>query len=391
MIIIQTYHPYDPQSTVRVEETIIIKAQRAFLRHIPKQGSIVIEGFVETSSLNPQPNQFSCQYFTETLYRDANRVLNFNAQHNGETLNISYIAVGTVVTADDMNEIKAHLDNPDIHGGGSGLCILGTDSIAADGGLWFKQESVGAVLKLKYGDWIYSYNPDSRYYIGEDEIGAHLALSGVAEDRHYIQLPGNLFTQRLVSATSWSFEIKFATHDYTDSANQSPSQLNVKPLLCFPSNSLLEKNTFNLCVENHCLRLRGTYTGKWINTYKVVDDDKIHRVTFTYDGSNFRLYCDGQFLGSYEHTFQFLAKNSDRPLRIAFTGYSPSWLQLDFYELRVWNKALSDQELFQPVTTTTSYLLAWYIPDNPETLHDIATSYGTFDATIYGKPPYVLP
>ena len=115
----ERYLPYNPSSTVRVEESLRVKGGKVFLRHIPRQGSVVIEGFVETDSLLPMENQFSCQYALDSLYRDANRVLNFNAAHNGETLLISYIAVGTVFTADDANEIKAHMENESIHGGGS--------------------------------------------------------------------------------------------------------------------------------------------------------------------------------------------------------------------------------------------------------------------------------
>lgn len=109
------YYPYNQTSTVRVEETLTVANRKIFLRHIPKKGSVVIEGFAETDSVNPAINQFSCQYSTDSSYRDANRVLNFNAIHNGEEFFISYIAVGTVLTAEDMNEIKAHLENDSIH------------------------------------------------------------------------------------------------------------------------------------------------------------------------------------------------------------------------------------------------------------------------------------
>lgn len=112
MFIIVHYYPYDPQSTIRVEETLRIAASKVFLRHIPKQGSVFIDGFTETDSLIPAAHQFSCDYALDSLYRDANRVLNFNATHNGETVIVSYIAIGTVWTADDANEIKAHLESP---------------------------------------------------------------------------------------------------------------------------------------------------------------------------------------------------------------------------------------------------------------------------------------
>ena len=126
------YHEYNPNSTVRVEETLTIKGAKAFLRHIPKQASIVIDGFAEVDSLLPQVNQFSCQYSLDSIYRDANRVLNFNAANNGQSITVSYIAVGTVFTADDANEIKAHLENSSIHGGGY---ELPTASASVKGGV----------------------------------------------------------------------------------------------------------------------------------------------------------------------------------------------------------------------------------------------------------------
>lgn len=117
----ERYLPYNPSSTVRVEEQISVRDNRAFLRHIPKEGSIEIDGFTEVDSIIPQDYQFSCQYALDSLYRDANRVLHFSRTHNGQKLTVSYIAIGTVFTADDMNEIKAHLENDSIHGAHSVL------------------------------------------------------------------------------------------------------------------------------------------------------------------------------------------------------------------------------------------------------------------------------
>ena len=378
------YLPYNPSSTVRVEESLEVVDGKIFLRHIPKEGSIFIDGFTETDSLSPEPNQFSCQYSLFTFYRDANRVLNFNDEHNGQTLDISYIAVGTVFTAEDANEIKEHLDkHQDFQ------CILGTDSIDADGGLWFNLEEAGAVLKLKYGSFIYSYIPDYRTYLGE-ESGAHLALAGTSEAGHYIQLPDSVYNA-LVDKSAWSFEIRFATRDTTDSAHQSPNQLQVKPLLCFPSNGLLEKNTFNLCVENTYLRLRSTYDSTAFTTSKVVNDGQMHRVSMVKDSSDtVRLYCDGELTNSKsDYTVTFPAKNISLSLKIAYTGYYPdqSFLQLDFYELRVWNKALASNEIFQYLSGDEDNLVAWYIPDNPKSLHDLSNN--NRDGLVFNSPPFL--
>ena len=42
------YLPYNPSSTVHVEEILTVADRKIFLRHIPKEGSIVIDGFTET-------------------------------------------------------------------------------------------------------------------------------------------------------------------------------------------------------------------------------------------------------------------------------------------------------------------------------------------------------
>ncbi|MBD3878236.1 MAG: hypothetical protein SR1Q5_00920 [Quinella sp. 1Q5] len=134
------YHPYDPLSTIRVKEIVPVIDAKAILRHIPKKGSIHIYGFNETSSDEPQDNQFFCDYALDSLYRDSNRVLVFNPTLADQNLVVDYIAIGTVFTSDDANEIKAHLENQKIHGGGSSFQI-------GDGFYRSNQESAGMFLR----------------------------------------------------------------------------------------------------------------------------------------------------------------------------------------------------------------------------------------------------
>lgn len=164
------YLPYDPSSTIRVEEQISVVDNKAFLRHIPKKGSVMIDGFTEVDGA-PVGKQFFCDYATDTLYRDANRVLLFGSVDDYELLSVSYIAIGTVITADDMNEIKAHLENeaihdyqlltmaPDVKGGaklGANLYMTGDTLNASVGGSNFQigdgfyrseQEAAGMFLR----------------------------------------------------------------------------------------------------------------------------------------------------------------------------------------------------------------------------------------------------
>lgn len=136
----ERYYPYDVFSTERIEETATIEDGLIQLRHTPKYRSVVIDGFEETDSISLPLNHFRVDYSLDTYYRESNRLLHFNPENNGKELTISYIACGTVITADDMNEIKAHLESDhskyyqlpiashDIRGGvriGKGLYMTG--------------------------------------------------------------------------------------------------------------------------------------------------------------------------------------------------------------------------------------------------------------------------
>ncbi len=107
------YFPYDPANPVAVtNEQHTIANSKIRLRHVPKEGTIQISGFTEKDSpASLQFNEFYCWYAADTLYRDSNRIVYFSSLRNGSVVNVNYSAVGTVVTADDMNEIKSHIEN----------------------------------------------------------------------------------------------------------------------------------------------------------------------------------------------------------------------------------------------------------------------------------------
>ena len=110
------YFPYAPSSptTIYGEEHVIENGQ-ILLNHIPLADSIEIEGFRQTNSAVLVANQFYCAYGSEYYYREANCIVRFNELHNGETVRVKYQQVGTIITANDMNEIKEHLENSDLH------------------------------------------------------------------------------------------------------------------------------------------------------------------------------------------------------------------------------------------------------------------------------------
>ena len=109
----ETYYPYSLDNPVSIGgEVHTIKNGQIRLRHTPAEHSITIAGFTEsTSPAGLQANQFYCYYARDSLYRDANRILYFSTVRNGATVSVNYKAVGTVFTADDANEIRAHMEN----------------------------------------------------------------------------------------------------------------------------------------------------------------------------------------------------------------------------------------------------------------------------------------
>ena len=124
------FYEYDPLSTTRIQETHTIEDGIIVLRHIPRENSIVIDGFEEVTSLNLLPNQFFTHYSLNTYYRESNRTLVFSEHAEGRVVEVSYIVVGTPVLASDMNEIKAHLEGSE---GGANNFSIGEGLSLTDG------------------------------------------------------------------------------------------------------------------------------------------------------------------------------------------------------------------------------------------------------------------
>lgn len=109
----KTFYPYDPTNPVAVEgEAHKIIHGQIRLDHVPLESSIEVRGFRPAqSAANLQSNEFFCSYRADTLYREANRIVYFWAGRSGQLVYVSYQAVASPITADDMNEIGEHLTN----------------------------------------------------------------------------------------------------------------------------------------------------------------------------------------------------------------------------------------------------------------------------------------
>ena len=108
------YAPYAPQEVLG--EVHKIKDGQIMLDHIPFENSIEIDGFKQTDNVNLLPNQFFCSYGANEYYRESNCIVYFNPEHDGQLVSVDYLQVGTIIIADDLNEIKEHLENDAIHG-----------------------------------------------------------------------------------------------------------------------------------------------------------------------------------------------------------------------------------------------------------------------------------
>lgn len=102
------YFPYDienPQTVIGEPHRIVSGKIR--LLHVPLDGSIEIAGFTAAKSrARLLSNEFFCEYRADTLYREANRIVYFNADNNFRTVYVSYKAVGSPFTCEDANEIR---------------------------------------------------------------------------------------------------------------------------------------------------------------------------------------------------------------------------------------------------------------------------------------------
>lgn len=101
------YFPYDlsnPQPVAGELHRIVNGQIR--LEHIPVEGTLEIHGYIEAkSATHLQANEFFCNYSRDTNYREANRIVWFSTTRNNNQVSCAYMACGSPVTADDMNEI----------------------------------------------------------------------------------------------------------------------------------------------------------------------------------------------------------------------------------------------------------------------------------------------
>ena len=107
------YLPYNPDNPVLIQgETHEVLDGQIWLDHVPLKDSLKIEGFVQFDELNAlTQNGFYIDYKAADRYLTATGIVYFLPAHEGRVLSCSYLAVGTLVTASDLNEINERLTN----------------------------------------------------------------------------------------------------------------------------------------------------------------------------------------------------------------------------------------------------------------------------------------
>lgn len=106
------FHEFNPLQPFNHEESLQILNNRVRLSYIPLKDSVSIQGFLQESILGDvKANSFWCDYRDYDGYRSANGEIFFDSSKNGDVVNIKYLGVGTVLRADDMNEIADRLDS----------------------------------------------------------------------------------------------------------------------------------------------------------------------------------------------------------------------------------------------------------------------------------------
>lgn len=146
------------------------------------------------------------------------------------------------------------------------------------------------------------------------------------------------------------------------------------------------KDDWSLCVNagKLCFWARPVNNGS-TSTYRtyseaVVNDGMIHEVAVrsNADGS-IDLFCDGQ---NVAHQDGVNAKITDaETMLLAFNRNNNSELEYQLYEMRCWNIARADIEIFSAITGNENGLRAWYIPTSDNVLVD--KSGNGFNAALF--------
>jgi len=115
------FHDHSPAAPWHVtDEPAHIIDSLGYVRLIykPKKDSpstVAIAGFTETTNSSPGLTEFYIDYQDQTQYRTATQLVKFNLSQVGNSISAIYLGVGQRLYADNLNEIKSHVENTGIH------------------------------------------------------------------------------------------------------------------------------------------------------------------------------------------------------------------------------------------------------------------------------------
>ena len=108
------FQEFDPLHPIKYDETLQIKDRKIHLSYIPLVDSVSIRGFLQESILSDVTyNTFWCDYRFDDGYRSANGEVIFDSSANNQYVDVSYRGIGTVLRAEDMNEVAESLESLD--------------------------------------------------------------------------------------------------------------------------------------------------------------------------------------------------------------------------------------------------------------------------------------
>ena len=236
-------------------------------------------------------------------------------------------------------------------------------------------------LRLAMGLPAFEFDADVECEVlNASSFSSAVCFSGNDDDEQYAKLPASV-VQALNSTTAFTFEFKFATNDTRTGSDAS----NCYALLYYNNNSLLFENSLTLSLENGSPWVRTSYKNVFLRPSIKLNDGQIHQLSMVKDGTTLSLYADGALIAS-KSGFNMNFANLTRELLLCATIFRNYFLQMDLYELRVWNIARAQEDLFAYIDGTEQGLVAWYLPLIGET--DIIPDKTGNDrhVTLYGSP-----
>ena len=106
------FHEFEPLHPFRQDETLQVKNRKIHLAYIPLVDSVSIKGFMQVNSPSDVvSNTFWVDYRFDDGYRSSNAEILFHSSANEKFVDISYLGIGTILRAQDMNEVADSLEH----------------------------------------------------------------------------------------------------------------------------------------------------------------------------------------------------------------------------------------------------------------------------------------